>query len=303
MKIELHKQSTYPIDYRYGFNGKEMDNEIKGITGSSYDFGARIYDPRIGRWLSLDPLARKYPMMSPYNFVANSPIKFVDFDGKDYGVEVNHTAKTIIIKATLYTTKADAASATSAAMAWNDQNGKYQYKVGEGKNATYYDVKFQVRVDDTQSNPADAYLDDNSGEANLYQINSEFPKGTHGETQATPGKGGSYIQVGPKEQEERGSGGHELGHAFGLGHFWKGLLKGGENNKRQDHEQEITKGMVQKILNNSGIGETPTSQGTDRQRESAKAPGKSTMKKPTGKAPKGFKSGKLKRRRSKKAKF
>lgn len=42
--------------YRYGFNGKENDNEVKG-TGNSVDFGARIYDPRIGRWLTTDPQA------------------------------------------------------------------------------------------------------------------------------------------------------------------------------------------------------------------------------------------------------
>lgn len=68
-------------DYRYGFNGKENDNEIKG-EGNSVDFGARMYDPRLGRWQALDPLASKYPNQSPYNFVANSPIVFVDPDGR-----------------------------------------------------------------------------------------------------------------------------------------------------------------------------------------------------------------------------
>ena len=43
-------------DYRYGFNGKENDNEVKG-NGNSLDFGARIYDPRLGRWMSPDPKA------------------------------------------------------------------------------------------------------------------------------------------------------------------------------------------------------------------------------------------------------
>jgi RHS repeat-associated protein len=53
--------------YRFGFNGKENDNEMKSI-GNSLDFGARIYDSRIGRWLSLDPLQAKYPDLTPYNF-------------------------------------------------------------------------------------------------------------------------------------------------------------------------------------------------------------------------------------------
>lgn len=67
--------------YRYGFQGQEKDDEIKG-EGNSYDFGARMYDSRLGRWLTIDPLAGKYPNLSSYNFVANSPIIFVDPDGK-----------------------------------------------------------------------------------------------------------------------------------------------------------------------------------------------------------------------------
>jgi len=69
-------------DYRYGFNGMEKDDEIKG-SGNSYDFGARMYDSRIGRWFALDPLSTRYPYLSPYNFVANNPIIYVDPDGKE----------------------------------------------------------------------------------------------------------------------------------------------------------------------------------------------------------------------------
>ena len=64
-------------NYRYGFNGKENDPETGTI-----DFGARAYDARIGRWLSLDPLQSSYPDLSPYNFCNNSPIIFVDPDGQ-----------------------------------------------------------------------------------------------------------------------------------------------------------------------------------------------------------------------------
>lgn len=67
--------------YKFGFNGKEKDDEVKG-NGNSYDFGARIYDPRIGRWLSLDPLQQKLPDLTPYNFVADNPLRFTDPDGQ-----------------------------------------------------------------------------------------------------------------------------------------------------------------------------------------------------------------------------
>jgi RHS repeat-associated protein len=69
-------------EYRYGFNGMERDDEVKG-SGNSYDFGARIYDSRLGRFLSLDPHAASYPSIAPYVFVANNPLIYIDPDGKD----------------------------------------------------------------------------------------------------------------------------------------------------------------------------------------------------------------------------
>jgi RHS repeat-associated protein len=59
----------------------EADDEVKGEK-NSYDFGARMYDPRIGRWLSRDALAGKYAPISPYVFVGNMPVIAIDPDGK-----------------------------------------------------------------------------------------------------------------------------------------------------------------------------------------------------------------------------
>ncbi|MBS1613786.1 MAG: hypothetical protein JST49_13275 [Bacteroidetes bacterium] len=70
-----------PTNYRYGFNGKEKDDEVKVHDGTSYDFGARIYDPRIGRWLSVDKAATHYAPISPYILSLNNPIIFRDRDG------------------------------------------------------------------------------------------------------------------------------------------------------------------------------------------------------------------------------
>jgi RHS repeat-associated protein len=66
--------------YRYGFNGKEEDDDVKG-DGNQQDYGMRIYDPRLGRFLSVDPLTKTYPYYSPYQFAGNTPIKFIDLDG------------------------------------------------------------------------------------------------------------------------------------------------------------------------------------------------------------------------------
>jgi len=68
--------------YKYGFNGKENDNEVKG-AGNQQDYGMRIYDPRIGRFLSVDPLHRNFPWWTPYQFAGNTPIQAVDLDGAE----------------------------------------------------------------------------------------------------------------------------------------------------------------------------------------------------------------------------
>ncbi|WP_423737731.1 RHS repeat-associated core domain-containing protein [Chitinophaga caseinilytica] len=73
-------------NYRYGFNGKENDNEVKGIEGGQQDYGMRIYDARLGKFLSIDPLTTKYPFYSPYQFAGNTPVNAIDLDGAEpYG--------------------------------------------------------------------------------------------------------------------------------------------------------------------------------------------------------------------------
>jgi RHS repeat-associated protein len=69
--------------YRYGFNGKEEDDEVKG-DGNQQDYGMRIYDTRLGRFLSVDPITSKYPELTPYQFASNSPVAGVDFDGLEF---------------------------------------------------------------------------------------------------------------------------------------------------------------------------------------------------------------------------
>ena len=70
--------------YKFGFNGKLKDDEIAGVTGADYDYGARMYDARVCRFLSVDPITSQYPMLTPYQFASNSPISGIDLDGKEF---------------------------------------------------------------------------------------------------------------------------------------------------------------------------------------------------------------------------
>ncbi|WP_281324081.1 thrombospondin type 3 repeat-containing protein [Flavobacterium sp. IMCC34518] len=66
--------------YRYGFNGKENDNEVMG-EGNFEDYGMRMYNTRLGRFFNVDPLAKSYPELTPYQFASDSPIQNIDLDG------------------------------------------------------------------------------------------------------------------------------------------------------------------------------------------------------------------------------
>jgi len=66
-------------DYRFGFNGKEDDRDWG--TQNIQDYGFRLYNPSIGKFLSVDPLSPDYPWYTPYQFAGNKPIWAVDLDG------------------------------------------------------------------------------------------------------------------------------------------------------------------------------------------------------------------------------
>ena len=80
--------SSEHTGYRFGFNGMEKDYEVKG-NGNHVDFGARGYDPRTGRWLSVDPKLMLQPGWSTYKFGLDNPVVFVDPDGEtEYQVNI-----------------------------------------------------------------------------------------------------------------------------------------------------------------------------------------------------------------------
>jgi RHS repeat-associated protein len=92
----------------YQYNGKEL-NEDFGLNWN--DYGARWYDASIARWNGVDQLSEKYSSMSPYNYVANNPLKFIDPDGRDIIIAWEADGKT---HTAIYSYKENRALAASA---------------------------------------------------------------------------------------------------------------------------------------------------------------------------------------------
>ncbi|MEM7374974.1 MAG: RHS repeat-associated core domain-containing protein [Bacteroidota bacterium] len=223
------------VSNNYLFTGKEYQNEY-GIGW--IDFGARMYDASIARWNGVDALTEEYTVQSPYLYAGNNPILFVDFDGRDYGVEINHKDGTISIYATYIVNSEDENEMNEIKKFWERQDDKFVYVVGEGADAITYNISFRIDVqvnDNKSSNPSQkdyftagydraqlGHDTDSKNELNSFVLSDEHPlfqKKTNGETKN--GTSGGYSVVVRKsgmgaKRLRRGK--HETGHNFGMGH-------------------------------------------------------------------------------------
>jgi RHS repeat-associated protein len=104
-------RSVTAENYRYGFNDKEVDKEGMGGGGSTYDYGFRIYNPALGKFLSVDPLSTEYPWFTPYQYAGNKPIWATDLDGLEPAYTSTNTTD-------YHIALLDGATEGSASMAW-----------------------------------------------------------------------------------------------------------------------------------------------------------------------------------------
>jgi RHS repeat-associated protein len=125
--------------YRYGFNGMEKDDEVKG-EGNSYDFGARLYDSRVGRWLAVDPVIHAW--QSSFSAMDNNPILKIDPNGETAIVTIKGNKVTVTANFNFYGNGIDMETAKSVAKnienAWNDANGIVEI------DGVKYEVEFKV---------------------------------------------------------------------------------------------------------------------------------------------------------------
>lgn len=125
-------------NFEYGFNGKRKENAIYG-EGHAYDYGARIYDSRLGRWLSIDPLQQKYAGWSPYNYTLGNPIFYTDIDGRDVGISINEKTHTITFSNAIY-----AEGKTPAEV--KKLNDEFESKYANKLKGTSSDGKWHVEI-------------------------------------------------------------------------------------------------------------------------------------------------------------
>ena len=147
--LESGRSYSAGNQYRYGFNGKEHDPEVKG-TGTQYDYGSRIYDPRLGRFLSVDPKFKAGE--SPYVAFNNSPIIIFDPDGADGIVTIkrneNGKGGTLTIKTTIHVSGENAQKQVDAANNYIAQNkSKFSRTVTEkisDNETANWDVNIEI---------------------------------------------------------------------------------------------------------------------------------------------------------------
>ena len=288
--------------YRYGFNGMEKDDELKG-SGNSLDFGARIYDSRLGRWLSLDPLMAKYPNMSPYNSFNNNPVYYIDPDGES-GVayktnDKNKDGKPIIRVVTNIYIYGEGATSERASTIQTEVCNQYNND-GNFFTATIdgeeYEVQFDISVQRIENEKVERkLLPGNYGtlnaENNFYEI-IDNPKGegvlgvTLVGSESSPGGNTGFIKT---SEIATPTVSHELNHGYGgENKDTQNSKKTSDNdiaiqskNSKSPNNRKVTQSNINAIFKNVSFnGAQKTNVGNPRPQLYDKTTGKSKSVKP-----------------------
>lgn len=226
-----------PLPYNYKYNGKEWQDEF-GLN--FYDYGARNYDPAIGRWMNIDPLAEKYYSESSYHYASNNPILFVDYDGRDFGLYIDFKTGTITVKATYYTTSKDRDSAEAAKKAWNELSGKFSYNfTDENGNSQSFKINYELSVSEVTPKEGETEMGalnrtlmaDSSGEGNIYKVmpDDSFGKNINGKSSS------NFVRI-IESRRNSTTGMHEMAHSLGITHAERGLMTPSETDPNRTDE-------------------------------------------------------------------
>jgi len=224
--------------YRFSFNGQENDNEVKG-NGNQQDYGFRIHDTRIGRFLSIDPLYRNFPWNSTYCFSENRPIDGIDLEGKEWSkasyydpfIQANRVNYHVVIKVFDYTRTNMTMEEMKLIMDGVSKQFENTYSQFDKETNTYYSASLEYEVLNVSEIATGSYSVDD-GFSIFFATTQSDANGSYtaGSTNYLGGFGGTQknsIRINvfvdgnkiPIDNLAR-TGTHELGHSGGLQHPW-----------------------------------------------------------------------------------
>jgi RHS repeat-associated protein len=214
--MPARKYSIANTNYRYGFNGKENDNDIEN---GAQDYGMRIYDGRLGRFLSVDPIFKKYAELTPYQFASNTPTQAIDLDGLEayYIKTILPTGKTLVT----IITDVKIADFTGSHLTHNQINAygeKFKHALENGykftdksSNTTYNLIVRDIKVVNTFDEKKDFG----------FELVDWGGSGVLGETESIGNSKVNNMKISITGQGKSGMDrtvAHEFGHVLGLRH-------------------------------------------------------------------------------------
>lgn len=232
-----NNSNTLTDKYKYGYNGKEEQDEL-GLGW--IDYQARNYDPALGRWMNMDPLAEKYNPISPYSYVGNNPINMIDPDGKDFVITMTQDEDgniSIEISTTIHVygegvtnggfehlKKATTDLFNNQTAVFTNEDGS-TINIGFNVNFEHHDSE-ESAVNAVENSPGDNLLRLDKGLMDLenpnWSLYENDRENIHGDISA-----GGITITGGREGHSRAiprNSIHEIGHFFGLNDKYEGTF-------------------------------------------------------------------------------
>lgn len=202
----------------YKYNGKELDRK-NGLDW--YDYGARMYDAGIGRFVTQDRFSENYYALSPYQYGANNPVNNIDVNGDSIWYTLNKNVITMHVTAKIFNNSSDninmkRAAEDIASDIKNTYEGKFEWSDGET-----YNLKVDMDLQVANS------MKDVENSDHLFVLADSDGKGARG---ATSMAGGKVMTLASSDfannnwlsnhlfHNKTFTATHEFGHALGLSH-------------------------------------------------------------------------------------